>query len=74
MIIKKIIPIILGLIMILSIGASAAATANSTTNYSTTQIIQMASAVKYNVEHKYTLLNNVTIGDTRLLIQNSYTY
>ena len=66
MIIKKIIPIILGLIMILSIGASAAATANSTTNYSTTQIIQMASAVKYNVEHKYTLLNNVTIGDTQI--------
>jgi hypothetical protein len=49
MIIKKIIPILLGLIMILSIGASAAATANSTTTYNTTQITPTASAVKYNV-------------------------
>jgi hypothetical protein len=66
MIIKKIMPILLGLIMILSIGASAAATANSTTTYNTTQITQTASAVKYNVEHKYTLPNNVTIGNTQI--------
>ena len=63
--IKKIMPIMLGLIMILSIGASAAATANSTTTYNTTQITQTASAVKYNVEHKYTLPNNVTIINSK---------
>jgi Pseudomurein-binding repeat len=66
MIIKKAIPILVGLIMLLSIGASAAATANSTTTYNTTQITQSASAVKYNVEHKYTLPNNVTIGNTQI--------
>ena len=66
MIIKKAIPILIGLIMLLSIGASAAATANSTTTYNTTQITQTASAVKYNVEHKYTLPNNVTIGNTQI--------
>jgi hypothetical protein len=66
MIIKKAIPILVGLIMILSIGASAAASANSTTTYNTTQITQAASAVKYNVEHKYTLPNNVTIGNTQI--------
>ena len=52
--------------MLLSIGASAAATANSTTTYNTTQITQTATAVKYNVEHKYTLPNNVTIGNTQI--------
>jgi hypothetical protein len=66
MIIKKAIPILIGLIMLLSIGASAAATANSTTTYNTTQITQTATAVKYNVEHKYTLPNNVTIGNTQI--------
>src|SRR5664280_2592021 len=66
MIIKKAIPILVGLIMLLSIGASAAASANSTTTYNTTQITQAASAVKYNVEHKYTLPNNVTIGNTQI--------
>ena len=66
MIIKKAIPVLVGLIMLLSIGASAAATANSTTTYNTTQITQTATAVKYNVEHKYTLPNNVTIGNTQI--------
>jgi hypothetical protein len=66
MIIKKAIPLLVGLIMLLSIGASAAATANSTTTYNTTQITQTATAVKYNVEHKYTLPNNVTIGNTQI--------
>jgi Pseudomurein-binding repeat len=66
MIIKKAIPILIGLIMLLSIGASAAATANSTTSYNTTQITQAATAVKYNVEHKYTLPNNVTVGNTQI--------
>jgi hypothetical protein len=66
MIIKKAIPILMGLIMLLSIGASAAASANSTTTYTTNQITQTASAVKYNVEHKYTLPNNVTIGNTQI--------
>ena len=66
MIIKKAIPILIGLIMLLSIGASAAATANSTTTYNTTQIAQAATAVKYNVEHKYTLPNNVTVGNTQI--------
>ena len=66
MIIKKAIPILIGLIMLLSIGASAAATANSTTTYNTTQITQAATAVKYNVEHKYTLPNNVTVGNTQI--------
>ena len=42
MIIKKVIPVLVGLIMLLSIGASAAATANSTTTYNTTQITQAA--------------------------------
>ena len=63
---KKAIPILVGLIMLLSIGASAAASANSTTTYNTTQVTQAASAVKYNVEHKYTLPNNVTIGNTQI--------
>ena len=67
MIIKKTIPILIGLFMLLSIGASAATTtANSTTTYNTTQITQAATAVKYNVEHKYTLPNNVTIGKTQI--------
>jgi hypothetical protein len=66
MIIKKAIPILVGLIMLLSIGASAAATTNPTTTYNTTQITQAASVVKYNVEHKYTLPNNVTIGNTQI--------
>ena len=66
MIIKKAIPVLIGLIMLLSIGASAAATANSTTTYNTTQITQAATAVKYNVEHKYTLPNNVTVGNTQI--------
>jgi hypothetical protein len=66
MIIKKAIPILMGLIMLLSIGASAAASANSTTTYTTNQITQTASAVKYNVEHKYTLPNNVNIGNTQI--------
>ena len=65
MIIKKTIPILIGLIMLLSIGASAAATANSTTTYNTTQITQAATAVKYNVEHKYTLPNNVTVVNSK---------
>ena len=47
MIIKKTIPILIGLFMLLCIGASAAATtANSTTTYNTTQITQAATAVK----------------------------
>ena len=65
MMIKKAIPILVGLIMLLSIGASAAATANSTTTYNTTQITQTASDVKYNVEHKYTLPHNVTIVNSK---------
>ncbi len=66
MIIKKALPVLIGLIMLFSIGASAAATANSTTTYNTTQITQAATAVKYNVEHKYTLPNNVTVGNTQI--------
>ena len=67
MIIKKAIPILVGLIMLLSIGATAAAVpANSSTTYNTTQVIQAASLVKSNVEHKYTLPNNVSIGNTQI--------
>jgi hypothetical protein len=69
MIIKKALPLIVGLIMLLSIGASAAATANSTTTYNTTQITQAASAVKYNVEHKYTIPNNVTMNNKTVINQ-----
>jgi hypothetical protein len=66
MIIKKAVPILLGLIMLLSIGASAAATANSTTTYNTSQITQAATAVKNNVDNKYVLPNNVTINNTQI--------
>ena len=68
MIAKKALPILLGIIMLLSIGASAAATTNST-SYNTTQITQSAKDVKYTVEHKYTLPNNVSVGNTSITNQ-----
>jgi hypothetical protein len=65
MISKKALPIVLGIIMLLSMGASAAVTNNST-SYNTTQITQSAKDVKYTVEHKYTLPNNVSVGNTQI--------
>ncbi len=65
MIVKKALPILLGIIMLLSIGASAAAPTNAT-SYNTTQITQSAKDVKYTVEHKYTLPNNVSVGNTTI--------
>jgi hypothetical protein len=65
MIVKKALPILLGIIMLLSIGASAAVPTNAT-SYNTTQITQSAKDVKYTVEHKYTLPNNVSVNNTTI--------
>ena len=65
MIIKKVLPILLGILMLLSIGASAAATTNPT-SYNTSQISQAAGVVKNTVETKNSLPPNVTIGNTKV--------
>jgi hypothetical protein len=65
MIIKKVLPILLGILMLLSIGASAAATTNST-SYNTNQISQAASVVKHNVDTKYSLPTSVTVGSSKV--------
>jgi hypothetical protein len=62
MLIKKVLPIMLGVLMILSIGTSAAVTTNST-SFSTSQISQAAVNVQKNVDTKYSLPNNVTVGN-----------
>ncbi len=51
--------------MLLSIGASAAATTSST-SFNTTQISQSAVAVKHNVDTKYSLPTSVAVGNTKV--------
>ena len=63
--IKKVLPVMLGILMILSIGGSAAATTNPT-SYNTSQISQAAGVVKNTVETKNSLPPNVTIGNTKV--------
>ena len=62
MINSKVLPIMLGVLMLLSMGASAAVTTNST-SYSTGQVSQAAVTVKHNVETKYGLSSTVTVGE-----------
>ncbi len=62
MTIKKVLPILVGVLMLLSMGASAAVTANST-SYNTSQIAQSASVVKHNVETNYSLPSYVKVGN-----------
>lgn len=64
MIIKKVLPILLGMLMLLSLGATSAAT--NPDSYNASQISQAASVVKHNVETKYNLPNNVTVGNTQV--------
>ena len=58
MINRKVLPIMLGVIMLLSMGASAAVT----TSFSTGQVSQAAVTVKNNTETKYGLSSTVTVG------------
>ncbi len=58
MLIKKVLPILLGVLMICSLGASAAVT----TNYNASQIGQSAGDVKHTVETKYALPSYETVG------------
>jgi hypothetical protein len=62
MLIKKVLPIMLGILMLLSIGTSAAVTTNST-SFSTGQISHAAVTVKHNVDTKYSLPSSVKVGD-----------
>lgn len=57
--IKKVLPILLGVLMILSMGASSAVT---NTSYNTSQISQSASVVKQTVDTKYALPSYVKVG------------
>ena len=61
MINSKVLPIMLGFLMLLSMGASAAVTTQSTT-YNTSQISYAAVTVKHNVETNYSLQSRVTVG------------
>ncbi len=65
MIIKKVLPILIGLLMLLSMGASAATTTNST-SYNASQIGQAASVVKHNVETKYALPSSEIVGKSKV--------
>ena len=62
MLIKKVLPIVLGILMLLSIGTSAAVTTNST-SFSTSQISHAAVTVQKNVDTKYSLPSSVKVGD-----------
>ena len=61
MINSKVLLIMLGVLMLLSIGTSAAVTTQSTT-YNTGQISHAAVTVKHNVETNYSLQSKVTVG------------
>jgi hypothetical protein len=61
MLIKKVLPILLGILMLLSISSAAAVTTNST-SFSTSQISQASVTVKNNVETKYGLPSTVIVG------------
>jgi hypothetical protein len=58
--IKKVLPILIGILMLLSIGASSAATTN------TSQISQAAVSVKHNVETNYGLPSSVTVNNSKV--------
>lgn len=60
MLIKKAFPILLGMLILLSIGASTA----TTPSFSTSQISQSANHTKQYVETNYNLPKNVTVGTT----------
>ena len=62
MITKKILLLMLGVLIFLSIGATAAATPS----YNASQIGQAAGVVKANVDTKYSLPKNVTVGTTQV--------
>jgi len=59
--IKKVLPILIGILMLLSIGASSAAT-----TYNTSQISQAAVSVKHNVETNYGLPSSVTVNNSKV--------
>jgi hypothetical protein len=64
MIIKKIFPVFIGLLMLLSIGAAAATTNSTATNgYNVTQVSQSAGVVKSYVDTNCALPKNVTVGN-----------
>jgi len=60
--IKKFLPILIAVIMVSSIGASAAASSN-TTSFTNSQVAQSAGHVKTYVETKYSLPTKVTVGN-----------
>ena len=66
MIIKKILPVLVALLMILSVGASAAANTTNSTSYNVSQISKSAGNVKSYVETNYSLPNNVTVGNQQV--------
>lgn len=59
--IKKFLPILIAVIMVSSVGASAAAS-NNTTSFTNSQIGQSAGHVKTYVDTKYNLPSKVTVG------------
>ena len=68
MTIKKILPVLIGMLMLLSVSSAAAASTNNTTtiaptSFNTTQINQSASSVKTYVETKYGLPSEVQVGN-----------
>ncbi len=68
MTIKKILPVLIGMLMLLSVSSAAAASTNNTTtiaptSFNTTQIDQSASSVKTYVETKYGLPSEVQVGN-----------
>jgi len=62
MIVRKVLPIILGVLILISISAPAAVTTNST-NFTTGQISHVAGTVKNYVETKYGLPSTIAIDD-----------
>ena len=73
MLIKKVLPIMLGVLMLLSIGASAAAVTTNSTSFNTSQISQSASDVKHNVDTKYSLPSTVKVGN-KIVTNSQFLY
>ena len=68
MTIKRILPVLIGMLMLLSVSSAAAASTNNTTSiaptsFNTTQINQSAASVKTYVETKYGLPSEVKVGN-----------
>jgi hypothetical protein len=70
MIIKKVLPFLVAMLMILSTAAGASAAANTTaantTSFNTSQISQSAGVVKSYIETNQSLPNNVTVGNAQV--------